>query len=123
MPNAEAKESAFESKLKYEEELLSSIKSRTGKDAVLPELKSSPKVEAPVEKKKAVVKKEETVVKKEEAKPSLPSLPAAAPKAQPAPVAASTDSSDASGTVYIMVVWWYSMWDTVPWRVDTLGLL
>lgn len=117
-----SQESAFASATRntsYEEQLKSSIKSRTGKDGVLPSLTSSPVVEpVKVEKKK----KEETVVPAKKAvsetpRPSIggktapadaptlkgfdapkpaPSVPAAAPVA--APVASKAPTEDSGGS-------------------------
>ena len=56
----------------YEEQLLSSIKSRTGKDDVLPSLKSSPKVEPLV--KEAAKKSSEVPVKKVVSETPRPSI-------------------------------------------------
>lgn len=89
-----------EREMKYQDELLAGIKSRTGKESVLPSLTASPKVEAP----KEVKKEEAKPLKFEDAPkapptPTLPSgatvdiptsapkaaAPASAPKASPAP--------------------------------------
>lgn len=102
--NADAvpKITAYEKEQKYQEELLASIKARTGKTDVLPELKSSPKVEAPKEVKKAP--KAETSFKleapvSETPKPSLGGQTApAAPVAAPPSTAAATPEAAESGT-------------------------
>lgn len=103
--NADAvtKVTAYEKEQKYQEELLASIKARTGKADVLPELKSSPKVEAPKEVKKSP--KAESSFKleapvSETPKPSLAGQTApAAPVAAPAPsTAAAVPEAAESGT-------------------------
>ncbi len=81
----------------YEEQLLSAIRSRTGKDDILPSLTASPKVEAPKETKK--VETPVSVPEKPVSETPRPSIggkeaPANAPTikgfdAAPAPTAAS----------------------------------
>lgn len=123
VPSSDTALAAATRNTSYEEQLLSSIKSRTGKDSVLPSLTSSPAVEpVKVEKKKktesaAAVPVKETV--SETPRPSIggktapadaPTLkgfdaptPAAAPKptvAAPKPAstpAAAAASSESSG--------------------------
>jgi hypothetical protein len=102
--NADAvpKITAYQKEQKYQEELLANIKARTGKTDVLPELKSSPKVEAPKEVKKAP--KAEPSFKleapvSETPKPSLGGQTApAAPVAAPPSTAAATPEAAESGT-------------------------
>eukprot|EP00890_Picochlorum_soloecismus_P006640 jgi/Picsp_1/800/NSC_04289-R1_---NA--- len=107
--NADAvtKITAYEKGQKYQEELLANIKARTGKTDVLPELKSSPKVEAPKEEKKSpkaqsTFKLEAPV--SETPKPSLEGQTApAAPVAAPPSTAAASEAaeSDNKGLVAI----------------------
>ena len=115
VPSSDTALAAATRNTSYEEQLLSSIKSRTGKDSVLPSLTSSPAVEpVKVEKKKkpesaAAVPVKETV--SETPRPSIggktapadaPTLkgfdaptPAAAPKPASTPAAAASSESSA----------------------------
>ena len=109
--NADAvtKITAYEKEQKYQEELLANIKARTGKTSVLPELKSSPKVEAPKEVKKTP--KAEPSFKleapvSETPKPSLGGQTApAAPVTAPPSTAAATPEAAESGTYYLDSHW------------------